>query len=167
MPDAGCRMPDAGCRMPDAGCRMPDAGCRMPDVRCRAAGYWKSGRHPASLSGIWHLLMRYLALERSVNLRLLTFAEKECFHVLNKKLLMFGVDRAQPVMIDKLVLSREPRLPARLTNMLVHLFTQSAAKWRSLQSRQLLTTTTTLNYFGHFAPFCRLDLFPEFYRPQP
>jgi hypothetical protein len=94
-------------------------------------------------------LVRDFALQRRVNLCALACAKEKGLHIFDQKVLVIRVDRAQPVMIDKLILRRQPRLPAGLANLGVNLFAQRVAKGRFLQTGQLLLATRTRDNFCH------------------
>jgi len=81
------------------------------------------------------------AFERRVNLRFQALAEQKRFHILNQKLLVFGINCAQTVMIDQLILRCDPGLPASLADLLMNLFAQGAAKRRFFQRWQLFAAS--------------------------
>ena len=85
-------------------------------------------------------LVRNLPLERSVYLGLFAGAEEKSLHIFNQELLMLRVDRAQPIMVNQLVLRRQPGFPASLTGLLVDAFAERVAEGRCVQSRQVLLT---------------------------
>jgi hypothetical protein len=93
--------------------------------------------------------IRDFALQGGVDLRAFARAEEKGLHIFDQKVLVIGIDRAQSIMIDKLVLRGQPSLPAGLANFGVNLFAQRAAKRRFLQTRQFLFTTRTSDDVCH------------------
>jgi hypothetical protein len=89
-------------------------------------------------------------LQRSVNLCAFADIEQKRLHVFDQELLMFGIDRAQSIMIDELILRSQPGFPATGTNFSVNLFPQRAAERRLFQRWKLLPAPRTVDDLCHF-----------------
>ena len=97
--------------------------------------------------------IRNLALHGCINLGLCARAEQEGLHIVQQEGLMIGIDRAQTIMVDELILRRQPGLPASLANFSVNLFAQRAAERRFFQAGQLLLAARTGNDLCHMNAF--------------
>jgi hypothetical protein len=95
--------------------------------------------------------MRDRPFERGVDLRLQPLAEQKRFHILDQELLVFGIDRAQTVVVDQLVLRHQPGFPATLANLLVNLFAQGVAERRFFQAGQFVSAARAFDNVSHFS----------------
>ena len=89
--------------------------------------------------------MRNFPLQRSVYLSLFAGAEEKGLHIFNQELLMFWIDRAQPIMVNQLILRRQPGFPTGLTGLLVDALAERVAEWRRVQCRQVLLTSRAID----------------------
>jgi hypothetical protein len=97
----------------------------------------------------------YFALERSVNLGSLTGPKEVGLEILDKKLLVVRVDRAQTVMIDELGLSGQPGFPARFADSFVDLFTERSTERRGSEAWEFLSALGALDNRCHKTPLMR------------
>jgi hypothetical protein len=96
-------------------------------------------------------------LQSRIDLGLHSSAKEEGLHVLYQELLVLGIDGAQSVVIDQLILRRQPRLPAGLADLFVDLLAKWAAEGWLLKSGKLLPTPHTVDYVCHIHSFwCRV-----------
>jgi hypothetical protein len=94
----------------------------------------------------------YFALERGIYVGCLTCSKEVGLEILDKKLLVIGVDGAQTVMIDELGLSRQPGFPARFADGFVYLFTELPAEGRGSEARKFLPALAALDNCCHKTP---------------
>jgi hypothetical protein len=94
--------------------------------------------------------IRDFALQGCVNFHLFARAEEKSLHIFEQKVLMFGVDGAQAVMIDQLILRGQPGFPASQADFGVNLAAQRIAEGRFFQAGELLFATRASDDLSHF-----------------